>query len=216
MYKKFLILVFVTSVFAAPSTQYRLPSATLVNQIDINYANKKAMYREIFTNGLEKIVANVAEQELTKKSWGVIFSLDGTLLDDSNIATPGAPQISCKIIKLGGIVSVVTDRSGVIANNNDFIYQTTKELDKQGICYSNIVFAQNNNDSNKNPRFNAVTLGDYENIITTKRLSAIQIIGYFGNKIEDFPNLKQNLANTAPVSDNMFSKFGQQYFMLPL
>jgi hypothetical protein len=215
MYKKILILAFVTKIFAATSIQYGLPSATLINQIDINYANKKAMYREIFTNGLEKIVANVAEQKLTKNSWGVVFSLDGTLLDDSNIAAPGAPQITCKITKLGGVVSIVTDRSGVVANNNDFINQTTKELDKQGICYSNIVFAQNNNDTNKNPRFNAVISGDYENIITTKRLPPIQIIAYFGNKIEDFPNLKQNLANTAPVSDNMFSQFGQQYFMLP-
>ncbi len=215
MYKKFLILVFITNIFAASSMQYGMPSATLINEIDVNYANKKAMYREIFTNGLEKIVITVAQQKLIKKPWGVVFSLDGTLLDNSNIATPGAPQVSCKIIKLGGVVSIVTDRSGVVANSTDFINQTTKELDKQGICYSNVLFAQNNNDTNKNPRFNALTSGDYENIITTKRLSAIQIIAYFGNKIEDFPNLKQNLANVAPVSDNMFSQFGQQYFMLP-
>ena len=215
MYKKFLIFTVITNIFAATSIQYELSSSTLVNQIDINYANKKAMYREIFTNALEKIVANVAEQKLRKGAWGVIFALDGTLLDDSNIAAPGASQITCKIIKFGGMVSIVTNRSGGVANNTDFINQTTKVLGSQGICYSNVVFAQNNNDINKNPRFNAVKSGDYENIITTKRIPSIQIIGYFGNKVEDFPNLKQNLANTAPISDNMFSQFGQQYFMLP-
>jgi hypothetical protein len=211
----FLAICTSNNIYAATSVDYSLPSAALINQIDINYANKKAIYREILTNGLEKIVTVVAQQKLAKNTWGVIFGLDGTLLDDAKVATPGAVELTCKIIKLGGMVSIVTERSGAIANNTDFITQTQNQLDSQGICYSNIVFANNNNDTNKNPRFSAVSSGDYENIFTTKRLPPLQIVGYFGTKIEDFPDLKQNLANTLPVSDNMFSQFGQKYFMLP-
>ena len=203
------------NLYAAPNAQYGLVSSNPINQTDLNSATKKAIFRQIFNNGLEKIIANVNNQKLKNNSWGVVFGLEGTLIDNSRLATPGAPQVTCKIIKLGGIVSIVTNRSGQVANNNDFILQTTKILDKQGICYSNVVFANNNNDTNKNPRFRAISSGDYENVFTSKRLEPIQIVGYFGTEIEGFPDLKQNLANTLPVSDPIFSPFGQQYFMLP-
>ena len=209
-------IIYISSANAVPSVQYTPPSA-MISQIDNNYATKKAIYREIFTSGIEKIVDQVSQQKLAKNSWGVIFSLDGVLLDQTpqHHANPGAVELTCKIIQLGGKVSVVTERSGAIANNTDFMDKAQRDLYNQGICYTNIVFANNNNDTNKNPRFTAIASGDYENVLTTKRIHPLQIVAYFGSKIEDFPDLKQNLANTLPVSDSMFSEFGQKYFMLP-
>ena len=203
------------NINASETMQYGLPSRTLINQIDINNANKKAINREIMTNGIEKIVAYVSQQKLAPNTWAVVFNLDGTLLDDYKNSTPGAVQLTCKIINLGGVVSIVTDRSGSIANNTDFISYTKNDLDSRGICYSNILFANNNNDINKNPRFTALATGDYEHVLTTQKLPPLKIVGYFGSKIEDFPDLKQNLANELPISDAMFSQFGQRYFMLP-
>lgn len=212
-----MLLAYVSSAMAVSSIQSNPPTSVLLNQINISYANKKAIYREIYTIGLEKIVDQIYQQKLAANTWGVIFDLDGTLLDDSqqHYANPGSVEISCKIIKLGGMVSIVTDRSGSIQNNTEFINETKNELDRNGICYSNVLFANNNNDSNKNPRFVAVSSGDYDNVIATKRLPPLKILAYFGNSIEDFPGLKQNLANSLPVSDSMFSEFGQKYFMLP-
>ena len=217
-YKLLILLCSVSlSVMAGPAIQFNAPTLNnSLDKIDDEYAIKKALFREIYTNGVEKAIAQVTQQKLAKKTWGVVFALDGTLLDEvHHLANPGSTQVTCKIQQLGGNVVIVTQRGNGQLGNTDFIAETSNNLKEQGICFDSIVFANNAKDSNKNPRFIAINSGDYENITMSKRLPPIQIVAYFGSKIQDFPDLKQNLANTSPISDSMFSNFGQKYFMLP-
>jgi predicted secreted acid phosphatase len=67
----------------------------------------------------------------------------------------------------------------------------------------------------KNSRFNAVVNGDYTNMLRLKNMKAINIIGYFGDNIQDFPNIYQNKLENTNVNDHIFSQFGNTYFELP-
>ncbi len=208
---------------------------------------KVAAYRQVFTSALTIIESTVKTQKPQAGAWGVIFSLDGTLLDNSpylvakltapanssfesytqylqnNLLapTPGALEISCAIQKLGGKVFIISNRLGTtlrLSQNNLAHYQ---------ICYDALLLANDDNDTNKNPRFNAVIVGDYENIISSSIHSATPIYAYFGSQIEDFPHLKQNIIsrlNHSPLAvdtakyaadPTQLDKFGTSYFILP-
>ena len=202
-------------------------------------AEQKALYRQVFATGVATLLTN--RESEPSKPWGVIFALDGTLLDNSaktlNIlqncaepsseelslwakaelpATPGAVEATCLIQRNGGKVVIVSNRDGSEQSPFDMQVALSANLKKVGICYTSLIFANNRQDSNKNPRFVAVATGDYENIVTSyKKLPPLKIIGYFGSDIEDFPDFKQNTASKLSSEAEQFNQFGTRYFMLP-
>ncbi len=198
------------------ATNIASPNLEYLNNIDSKFAVKKAMYREILSLAYERIITKVRLQSLQPNSWGVIFALDGTLLDSKTLLpNPGVDVITCKIKNNGGRVVIVSQRYNPNLQDNKYIENTVNLIKSSGICFDSIVFANNQKDTDKNPKFTAVSSGDYENITTSKILSGFNVIAYFGSKITDFPNLKENLAEKLPLNDNMYKDFGQQYFMLP-
>ena len=205
-------------------------------------AEAKVIYTQIFNNGYDQIMDNVAESGLKTHAWAVVFALDGTLLDNSktkvaqiaersntsedihqniessnyHVALPGASEISCDLKDAGARIIIITNRDGSINNKFSNVISSTQEnLKQQHICYDSIIFATHASDTNKNPRFSAVVNGDYENVITTKTLPPLPIMGFFGSDIQDFPNFKQNMAHNYPVDSDLFDDFGYRYFMLP-
>jgi 5'-nucleotidase (lipoprotein e(P4) family) len=202
-------------------------------------AERNAQYNQIFALGLEKVSAQVKAQKLSKKSWGVIMDIDETVLDNSQYekqellacssynaktmysfmeqatspATPGAHNTTCAIQKMGGKVVLVTNRDGTF---DDKIQNATiANLQNAGICFDNVVFAKGAKDSNKTPRFEAVAKGDYNNIISSGKIKPFKVLAYFGDNIQDFPNINQKDAIKQDPNGKFYQPFGQIYFSLP-
>lgn len=202
-------------------------------------AEKNAQYNQVFSIGLEKITAKVKQQKLQHKPWGIILDIDETVLDNSayakdlamscqsyssqsnyafmeqkiSTATPGSHNLTCSVQKMGGKVVLVTNRNGVF---DDKIQSATVEnLKNAGICFDNVVFANGENDSNKTPRFEAVATGNYQNVVATNQLKPFKVLAYFGDNIQDFPNIKQDDAIKQDPNSDFYKKFGQEYFSLP-
>ncbi|MDD3265662.1 MAG: HAD family acid phosphatase [Burkholderiales bacterium] len=206
-------------------------------------AEKSAMFHQILNNAYEEIYKNTKSINIKKDPWAIVMGLDGTILDTSafkhyqqigcvsneeNITkfieqfplpvNPGMAEFSCSIQKLGGKIIIITNRYPETQNpsSSNIIKATEDNLKKESVCYDSIIFAHDKNDTNKNPNFQAILSGDYENIITTKTFSTLQTIAFIGNDIEDFPNINQGSAydylNQKP---DELDKFGNVYFLLP-
>lgn len=202
-------------------------------------AERNAQYRQTFMIGLEKVKAKVAKESLKSGSWGVIMDIDETVLDNSayeknnvltcntysaatnyafmeqmvSTATPGAKNFTCSIKKMGGKVVLVTNRNG---NHDDkIINATVKNLEQEGLCFDNVIFAKSHDDSDKTPRFNNVIAGKYSDIIATNKLKPIKVVAYFGDNIQDFPVIKQADALKQNPDGEYYNKFGEEYFNLP-
>lgn len=203
-----------------------------------NSAERKALYRQIFNDALDQIEYTAHNDKLKSKTWGVIFALDGTLLDISDsylektikckddepaeivdesavFSTPGAQEITCGIQKLGGYVIIISNQVNSNSAGKNKLQATAANLSRLRICYDNLVFANNQYDTDKNPRFTAVSTGDYENVISTKKLPPLKIIAYLGSNIEDMPNFKQSTAKNLPANSTALDEFGDQYFLVP-
>lgn len=206
-----------------------------------NSIEKKAIYHEVFNNAYDKISTKVINNKLESGTWGIISDIDETVLDNTNYqlenlktnkqfvlkmfykslakeqspATPGAANFTCKIQQLGGKVIFVTNRDGTF--NNNVIPSTINNLKKVGICFDNILFANGSKptDMDKNNRFNAVVMGDYKNVLSINTMKDINIIGYLGDNIQDFPNMSQSKLENVDVNDTIFTQFGTTYFELP-
>lgn len=252
MIKKILLIVWLIIPFLSSAEDIELPEqkANLASNSSSydsllwyrSSAEAKVIYLQVFNNGYDQIMDNVAESGLKTHAWAVVFALDGTLLDNSKTKTtqmslrsnasedvhqdmestnyykalPGASEISCDLKDAGAQVIIITNRDGSINNKNlNMISWTQENLKQQHICYDSVIFATHASDTNKNPRFSAVINGDYENVITTKTLPPLPIMGYFGSDIQDFPNFKQNTAHDYSTDDEQFDDFGYKYFMLP-
>lgn len=252
MIKKILLIVWLITPFLSSAEDIELPEqkANLASNSPSydsllwyrSSAEAKVIYLQVFNNGYDQIMDNVAESGLKTNAWAVVFALDGTLLDNSKTKTtqmslrsnasedvhqdmestnyytalPGASEISCDLRDAGARVIIITNRDGSINNKNlNMISWTQENLKQQHICYDSVIFATHASDTNKNPRFSAVINGDYENVITTKTLPPLPIMGYFGSDIQDFPNFKQNTAHDYSTDDEQFDDFGYKYFMLP-
>lgn len=201
-------------------------------------AERIALYRQAYTIALEKIHKHSAHHQTGH--WGVIMDIDETVLDNSqfekdsilnchnyqpaenyafmeqaiSVATPGAQQFTCSVQKLGGKVILVTNRNGHF--DQHIQPATIENLTRAGICFDNVVFAQSNDDINKTPRFEAVAKGDYTKLLAQTTLGPIQVLGYVGDNIQDFPNAKQaEILQQDPEHSAFYAKFGEEYFSLP-
>ncbi|MED7788567.1 HAD family acid phosphatase [Francisella sp. 19X1-34] len=198
-------------------------------------AERKALDYQAYNIASQKIEDEVKKDKLKKDSWGVILDIDETALDSSAneynnykdykfkesmynkanaIAIPGAVKFTNLIHKLGGYVSFVTNRGGNDKNEFD---ATIKNLKQQGIYFDQVLFSNKDDGKeqfNKNPRFKAVQTGEYnKNIILTNKLPAHEVIAYFGDNVQDFPNMKQQSMQKA--SSKAYEKFGSKYFIMP-
>lgn len=198
-------------------------------------AEKKALYHQAYNVASQKIKHEVKKDKLKKDSWGVILDIDETVLDNSAneygnyknyrfnedmlkkgdaVATPGAAKFTHLIHELGGYVSFVTNRGG---NDKKEFDATVKNLKQQHIYFDQVLFSNKNDGKeqfNKNPRFKAVQTGEYnKNLIFTNKLPAHKVIAYFGDNIQDFPNMKQQSMQKA--DSKAFKKFGSKYFIMP-
>lgn len=203
-------------------------------------AERVAQYNQTFSVGLEKITQRIQKDKLKQHQWGVIFDIDDTVLDNSqyeknqvdscghyspttfysfveseiSAATPGSVKLTCSIKQLGGHVVLVTNRDGTY--DSKIQQSTVDNLKAVGLCFDSVVFANGEKDSNKTPRFNAIISGNYESIITTNStLKPMKVIAYFGDNIQDFPNVKQSDAIKEPADSSFYAAFGQEYFSLP-
>lgn len=203
-------------------------------------AEKKALYNEVFNVGLAHIETKVKQDNLKSGTWGVVFDIDETALDNqpyeinhvllgckaftisdmtayietaTALATPGIVRTTCQIKKDGGKVIMITNRDG--AYDNKIIPATIKNLEKVGICFDSVLFSNYPKEHDKTPRFEAVKNGNYKDIIVTKKLPPINVLAYFGDNIQDFPNLKQTNLVKEDKDSTAFNKFGQEYFLLP-
>ena len=197
-------------------------------------AEKKALYIQAYNVASQKIKHEVATQKLKKGEWGIILDVDETTLDDSwveysdyknyefneniylkvkGVATPGVVKFTHFIHNLGGLVSFVTNRH---ATDEKIIEATVRNLEKEDVYLDQVLFSNPKleNKDDKNPRFKAVETGKYnEDIITTSKLPPHMVIAYFGDNIQDFPNLKQK--DMAKANEDAFKGFGNKYFIVP-
>ncbi|MFC4891928.1 HAD family acid phosphatase [Pseudofrancisella aestuarii] len=195
---------------------------------------KRAIYLEVYNIAAEKIKAEVESQKLQKGQWGIILDIDETTLDNSlneyenyktyefnedeynkakGVSLPGAKMLVNLVHNLGGYVSFVTNRNGEAKGR---VEATVKNLKQEGIYFDQVIFANGEEKvaHNKNPRFKAIETGKYlDDIILTNKLPAHEVIAYFGDNIQDFPNMTQD--NMRKVDDDGYSMFGKKYFMFP-
>lgn len=195
-----------------------------------------AIYTEVFAMGLNHIQNRVKDMKSNDKPWGVVFDIDETILNnmqytktyevlqcqdfswkswrnfmqqESSTATPGAVNITCAIQKIGGKVVLVTNRPQYLEAN------TLVNLNKVGICYDSLVFAKDEKENDKNSRFNAIKTGQYDSfLVSNKKLPALNVIAYFGDNIQDFPDIKQKNVITESANSTFFKQFGTKYFSL--
>nr|MCX3324235.1 hypothetical protein [Bacillus paranthracis] len=98
----------------------------------------------------------------------------------------------------------------------EIIKATEENLTKEDIYYDQILFYNEKakNPKDKNSRFEAVKSGKYtDDIIVTKKLPAHAVIAYFGDNIQDFPQMTQK--NMRNVDNHKYTIFGEKYYIFP-
>lgn len=195
---------------------------------------KIALYLEVYNLSAERIKQQVKDQKLQKDQWGIILDIDETVLDNSwteyenyknykfdekvfkeakATALPGAKMLTHLVHDLGGYVSFITNRNG---SDKEIFDATVKNMQNEGVYYDQIILSNADDEVpyNKNPRFIAVESGVYsDKVLATNKLPAHEIVAYFGDNIQDFPNMTQK--NMKAENDSAYANFGIKYFILP-
>lgn len=223
-------------VYAITPPQILLPSTSTPDDLSLIRQKEESrelsieeqlVYKQMFSMAYANIDTLVDDANLKPKTWATVFSygtiITGKLRNSGNTsylvesALPGAQEISCNIEKLGGRVIIVSNytESGLTYSQLAQLRASESELKKQKICYSSLIVANAADATNKNPRFVAISSGDYESVVTTAKLPPLKIIAYFGTKFEDFPDFKANTASMLSPDSSKFEPFGYNYFLLP-
>jgi 5'-nucleotidase (lipoprotein e(P4) family) len=175
---------------------------------------------------------HLATQKLDAKAasltgnWGVVLDIDETTLNNSQYqqermnlglgyspaswtewvnrraATPldGVLEFTQRAKQLGGKVVFVSNRMQATE-----CAQTADNLDAAHIPHDAMLCKTDTSD--KNPRFAALAAGT-----APSPLSPLNVVMYMGDNILDFPALSQDLRKQ---SASAFSKFGEDFFLLP-
>jgi 5'-nucleotidase (lipoprotein e(P4) family) len=186
-----------------------------------NSAEMRGIYLEVYhlaSEKLDNLAASVAPG-----TWGVILDADETMIDNSTFqkenagipysdsawrvfvnrkaspALPGAVEFTRLVHRLGGSVISVTNRV------NDLCDATRETLKNDSIEVDLVLCRTTTGD--KNPRFQAVMNGT-----ASPSLPALNVLMWFGDNIQDFPNLSQKLRDGR---DADYDLFGRTYFLLP-
>lgn len=192
-------------------------------------AERNALYREIFYMGGNIIQQTVLNKKLKPHQWGVIFDIDETILDNSrwdygdvqgkketwnayaakgvSLNTPGAKELINRIHAMGGYVNMVTNRKAFLKKI------TEQNLRDKGLYFDQVLYYTGNSDDwypDKNPRFKAIVAG-----ASPSALPAQKIIAWFGDNIQDMPDMMQSQMIRQDPYGSAFDKFGVMYFALP-
>lgn len=207
------------------------------------YTEKDIVFHQILSSAYTSIHQQTKNIDQKQAPWGIVIGLDDTILNTSAFmhykkigcvnnndtltqfiehnqlpVNPGMAEFTCSIQAMGGKIIIVTKRHIETKQLSDsqIAKATQTNLSTIGACYDSIIYAHDNNDTNKNPNFQAILTGDYENVITTKKLPALQIVAFIGNGVEDFPNMNRGSAfNYLNQHPDVMDKFGNDYFLLP-
>lgn len=209
-------------------------------------AEKKALYRQAYYMGSFYIRQWVAQRHPAAKTWGVVLDIDETTLDNSwyfyqcgtmvpkesdfehfvtipqkSQALPGVVALTQLVRRLGGYVSLVSNRDGSYRDaRGSALAATIANLKQQHIVFDQVILANykiSQHPRDKNPRFNAVIYGRYDGqeMVWSKRLPPHQVIAYFGDNIQDFPRFKQAALSDLAIDSQIYDLFGSGYFIVP-
>lgn len=193
-------------------------------------AERNAIYREVYRLAENAIKEKVQQQHLKPHHWGVILDIDETTLDNSlwnyqtdiqgskedwnhfaaksiSIALPGVKQFARDIHRMGGYVNYVSNRPAFL------LAATKKNFYSQGIYFDQILLDTTNVGTsfvNKNPRFNAIIYGQ-----APSKLPPQKILAWFGDNIQDFPQLKQKVMIKQNPNGPAYQPFGITFFAMP-
>ncbi len=190
-----------------------------------NSAERRALYAQVYALAGETVPT--LAKGLPDNSWGVILDVDETILDNSEYmarlsitgqefspATWTAWTRDRRAVALPGAAAFIhavrsNDHGRVVLVTNRLVAEcpdTEVNLHEQGIEYDAILCAPNGPDGkpvfDKNPRFALVKSGGVAS------LGRLNVLAYFGDNIQDFPDLTQ--ANFGDASH-----FGKDYFVFP-
>lgn len=186
-----------------------------------NSAEMRGIYLEVYHlagQQLERVASNNAPQ-----TWAVILDADETIIDNSTFeleqagkvysdsawrewvnrkaapALPGAVEFTRLVHQLGGKVVIVTNRENALCD-------LTRENFQADSIDADLVLCRTTT-GDKNPRFQAVANGT-----ASPSLPAMKVLMWFGDNIQDFPNLAQQVRQGG---DSGYDLFGKTYFLLP-
>ncbi len=209
-----------------------------------NSAEKVASYRQTFLIANDYVNKQVKNNKYKQKTWGVVLDIDETVLDNTWYNTycgnsitseeefskyvvapkkstqlPGAKQFTCNVQKLGGYVSLISNRHAS-TKDKKVLDETIENLKSEGICFDQVILDNDENNTklnDKNPRFEAVNSGVYDEnlMVWSNKLPKHTVIAFVGDNIQDFPKLKQENIVKLDHDDELFTKFGNGYFILP-
>lgn len=189
-------------------------------------AEKRAVYEQIYRDATDRILQNAANRKAG--SWAVIADADETLLDNAEyqlwlartgeryseaswqpwvrkrhaVALPGSRQFTDRIVAAGGRIVVVTNRQQPICDDT-MANLAAERLTVAAVLCAQIDPATGKAVNDKNPRFAAV-----QNGTAAADLPALEVVGWLGDNIADFPDRSQQ--NAGPMDD-----FGRRYFVFP-
>jgi 5'-nucleotidase (lipoprotein e(P4) family) len=206
-------------------TQVPLPPAASVAAIHWwrNSAEHQAIYLQTYRWAGQRLRELAARER--SGTWAVIMDADETVLDNSTYqfrrnprnegysaeswnawvneraapATPGAVEFTRLVHQLGGRVAIVTNR------DDEYCPPTRDNLRRVNIMFD-VALCRVNGQSDKNPRFQAVSSG------TGTGLPALKVLMWVGDNIQDFPDLGQEVRTQGPQA---FSAFGDNFIVLP-
>lgn len=209
-------------------------------------SEQKALYRQSFAAGMRFVEDFVHKHHPKKHSWGVVLDIDETVLDNSwyfqqcghtpaneaefsryislakkSLALPGAAAFTHNVNKLGGYVTLLSNRDGAYGDAQANVMDATIEnLREQGVYFDQVVLANHAlspHPKDKNPRFKATVTGNYDpnNMVWSVQLPPHDVIAYFGDNIQDFPDLTQKEMQKLKSDDKKFDMFSRGYFIMP-
>ena len=218
----------IACIWTVASTMGPVPAATALRlgrelHWARNSAEHRAVYLEVYRAGGDRLVTLAAGR--APGSWGVILDADETVIDNSEYerrrapyggsfdstawdgwvneaaatALPGAAEFTARVRSMGGKVVIVTNRDDRLCG------PTRTNLQRVGIQTDLVLCRTGTGD--KNPRFHAVASGT-----AAPGFPAITVLEWFGDNIQDFPDLTQAVRSGG---DAAFARFGDTYFALP-
>jgi 5'-nucleotidase (lipoprotein e(P4) family) len=245
IFKKLMIIGVVAIPFAVQAQKVQCPKPDQAISQSIKWyrhsAESKALYQQIYTAAGNYVEHWVGKNKPKKNSWGVIIDIDETSLDNSwyyekclylsneqefdehvvlpekSTALPGVVHFTQEVKKLGGYVTMLSNRGG---NYKGTLTATVNNLKKQNIAFDQVVLANYSkapNPTDKNIRFQSVITGKYnpDFMVWDKKLPPHRVIAFLGDNIQDFPKLQQKTISHAPVDEKAFKHFGKGYFLFP-
>lgn len=209
-------------------------------------AEKTALYNQAYGMATQYIDNWVLANHPKAKSWGVVIDVDETALDNSwyyikcadladnesdfehyvtipekSIALPGVVPFTNQVHKLGGYVTMLTNRDGSYKDSTgSALNATVDNLKHEGIYFDQVVLANDSKSahpSDKNPRFRAVVSGKYDanDMVWSNTLPPHKVIAYLGDNIQDFPKFKQVQMDKLAPNNSTYNVFGNGYFIMP-